>query len=35
MHLLTRWLDLLGRFGPSECPEESFPGDPLAPPELP
>jgi hypothetical protein len=31
MHLLTRWLDILGRLGRPESPEESFPYDPLAP----
>jgi hypothetical protein len=31
LHLMTRWLDLLGRLTPSERPEESLPDDPLAP----
>ncbi|MDQ1434733.1 MAG: hypothetical protein QOF59_1549 [Actinomycetota bacterium] len=31
MHLLTRWLDLLGRLSRPERPEDSLPFDPLAP----
>jgi hypothetical protein len=31
MHLLTCWLDLLGRLGRPETPEDSLPVDPLAP----
>jgi hypothetical protein len=31
LHLVTRWLDLLGRLGRPSRVEESLPHDPLAP----